>query len=137
MDYFATSLSNKLMAITMLLVLTIAVTVSEDSHCSSSGPLASGPCKDDYALCVDNVMTVLRDRTPHSEDGSYTSYYPADQPDGGVLGAAYCSDESTFEGCESCLSDAKDWLDQNCASFSGGYYYYDTYCAMSYDQLFG
>ncbi|CAN0924173.1 hypothetical protein LINGRAHAP2_LOCUS34014 [Linum grandiflorum] len=135
--YSFSMIGTKLVAITMLLIVTTSVTVSGQSHCSLAGPVATGPCKDDYAVCVANVIAQLRDTTPYTEHMVFYTYYPADQPSGGVAGVADCDARSSFIDCRNCLFAAKDWLDQNCASFSGGFYYdVNRICAMAYNQAY-
>ncbi|CAN0924172.1 hypothetical protein LINGRAHAP2_LOCUS34013 [Linum grandiflorum] len=122
----------------LMIMIIIAVTaVSGQSTCGPTVPVAWGPCKDDYANCVTNVITELRDRTPHIESQTFTTYYPAggDGPSAGcVAGYAACMPGSTFMDCQSCLSGAKDWLDQNCPASGTATYYVGT-CVMKYTQV--
>ncbi|CAN1138389.1 hypothetical protein LINPERHAP2_LOCUS10665 [Linum perenne] len=108
----------------MLLIVTTMVTVPDESGCSEAGLVASGACKDDYADCVSKVLTQLRDRTPYTEDKTFSTYYPPDATtgDGVVSGYAACVKGSSFNDCQSCLFAAKDWLDQNCPSSAVGTY---------------
>ncbi|CAN0924177.1 hypothetical protein LINGRAHAP2_LOCUS34018 [Linum grandiflorum] len=135
--YFSSSLSNKLMAITTILLITvttIAITVSGESYCSATGPGASGVCKDDYASCVATLLTQLRDTTPYTEHESFSTRYPADQPSHSIYGFAGCIEGSDIVECQSCLSDGIEWLGQNCAASAGGGYVGDI-CAMNYSQM--
>ncbi|CAN1141620.1 hypothetical protein LINPERPRIM_LOCUS25600 [Linum perenne] len=51
-----------------------SVTVSGESGCNVARPVALlGVCKDDYADCVANVLTQLRDMTPYTEHQSFSS----------------------------------------------------------------
>ncbi|CAN0924716.1 hypothetical protein LINGRAHAP2_LOCUS34351 [Linum grandiflorum] len=127
-----------IMAIPMLLLLIFtfsAVTVAGQSSCGSTEPAAVGPCKDDYANCVTNVITVLRDRTAYTEHKTFKTAYPLNAPSGGVVGRAVCVDGSSFADCQSSLSAAKDWLDQHCGASSAGAAYSDKICSMGYGQL--
>ncbi|CAN1297447.1 hypothetical protein LINPERPRIM_LOCUS23458 [Linum perenne] len=133
--YFCSSFTKKLIAITMLLIVNLAVTVSGESGCSLDGPVSSGACKDDYANCVTNVITELRDRTPYMAHQTFSMYYPADATSGIVEGGAFCAEGSGFSDCKSCMFAAKDWLDQNCPSSAVGAYD-EGICAMTYSQQF-
>ncbi|CAN1297457.1 hypothetical protein LINPERPRIM_LOCUS23462 [Linum perenne] len=119
----------------MLLMITIAATVLGESGCSSTGPVQSGACKDDYANCVTNVITELRDRTPYTEHESFNTHYPADESYGVVSGFAACFEGHGFDACKSCIYAAKDWLDQNCPSSAVGNYA-EGICVMTYSQHF-
>ncbi|CAN0924179.1 hypothetical protein LINGRAHAP2_LOCUS34020 [Linum grandiflorum] len=134
--YFSSSFSNKLTAIPTILLITatIAVTVSGESYCSSTGPGAYGACKDDYANCVANVLAQLRDTTPYTEHKAFNAYYPADQQPGAVSGFAACIERSDIVDCQSCLSDGIEWFGQSCAS-SGGAGYVGDICVMKYSQM--
>ncbi|CAN0924170.1 hypothetical protein LINGRAHAP2_LOCUS34011 [Linum grandiflorum] len=130
------------MAATMLqlLILTIlaATVAGEYSYCSSRGPVEPvGECAQDYTNCVTNVITQLRDMTPYVEHQTYTTYYPVDQPSGGVFGQAGCFDDGTsFTNCRNCLIFAQEWLSQTCAPSSGaGYYEQSKVCSMTYGQI--
>ncbi|CAN1297445.1 hypothetical protein LINPERPRIM_LOCUS23456 [Linum perenne] len=123
------------LAITMLLIITTAVTISGESVCGPTGPVLSGACKDDYANCVSNVITYLRDRTPSTKDEALTTYYPDDESSGVVWGFAACITGTKKTDCQSCLVAAKEWLDQNCAS-SANAIYYGGICGMRYGQQF-
>ncbi|CAN0924178.1 hypothetical protein LINGRAHAP2_LOCUS34019 [Linum grandiflorum] len=133
--YFSSSLSNKLMAITTILLITatVAVSISGESYCSLTGPAASGACKDDYANCVDTLLGQLRDRAPWTEHETFEAYYPADQPSHSIHGFAGCIEHSDITYCQSCLSDGVEWLGQNCASSAYGSYVGDI-CVMNYSQ---
>ncbi|CAN1138413.1 hypothetical protein LINPERPRIM_LOCUS23465 [Linum perenne] len=120
----------------MLLIITITtVTVSQETGCSSDGPVPFGACKDDYGYCVNAVITELRDQTPYSDYQRYGTYYPSDQPNGGVVGSAQCTVGSSFDDCNNCLYAAKDWLDQNCASSQSATYNDQEICIMTYAEI--
>ncbi|CAN1138418.1 hypothetical protein LINPERPRIM_LOCUS23471 [Linum perenne] len=125
--------SKTLLAI-KLLIVTIVVTISGESGCSLAAPVASRACKDDYVDCVTNVLTQLRDRTPYAEHKRFSTYYPTDQPSGGVAGSADCNDGFSFADCQICLSAAMGWLDQTCTT-SASATYSEGICDMSYSQI--
>ncbi|CAN0924174.1 hypothetical protein LINGRAHAP2_LOCUS34015 [Linum grandiflorum] len=125
-----------IMAITMLVIFTVTtVTVSEQKYyCSPAPPeVPSGVCKDDYANCVANLITLLRDRTPHVENQTFTTDYPVNGGTNGVMGFGMCVSGCSFSDCKSCLFDGYKWFHQNCPSSSTANYY-EANCLMSYSE---
>ncbi|CAN1297469.1 hypothetical protein LINPERPRIM_LOCUS23470 [Linum perenne] len=117
----------------MLLIITMTVTVSQETGCSSDGPVPFGACKDDYAYCVTAVITEMTPNTNSNPKLLYTSW-PHGQPSGSVKGYAICALGSSAAQCKSCLEDAKEWLANNCGDYDSGVYSQPG-CGVSYVQV--
>ncbi|CAL1402536.1 unnamed protein product [Linum trigynum] len=141
MEYYnnyASAARNLVVAVAMIVVVVVGYGgiggVEADSGCghNATDP-AMPPCRNHYALCIDEVISGLRDTTPTKEGFFDSKSVPGGGFRGAVTGSASCVPGTSVDNCKYCLSTAKKLLDE-CRSVTSGSFSNDV-CTMWYGQI--